>query len=84
MFLRLPSKGNEELIKLYKETFVNRSSLADKLKSYPLIGLKLLNGYQDEYGFIQRGSSENYTKSIRFLVDYFAKEDGAKPKSSTN
>lgn len=84
MFLRLPSKGNEELIKLYKETFINRSSLADKLKSYPLIGLKLLNGYQDEYGFIQRGSSENYTKSIRFLVDYFAKEDGAKPKSSTN
>ena len=84
MFLRLPSKGNEELIKLYKETFVNRSSLADKLKSYPLIGLKLLNGYQDEYGFIQRGSSENYTKYIKFLVDYFAKEDGAKPKSSTN
>lgn len=84
MFLRLPSKGNEELIKLYKETFVNRSSLADKLKSYPLIGLKLLDGYRDEYGFMKSSSSENYTKYIKFLVDYFAKEDGAKPKSSTN
>ena len=84
MFLRLPSKGNEELIKLYKETFVNRSSLADKLKSYPLIGLKLLDGYRDEYGFMKSSSSGNYTKYIKFLVDYFAKEDGAKPKSSTN
>ena len=84
MFLRLPSNGNEELIKLYKEAFVTRSSLAEKLKSYPLIGLKLLNGYQDEHGFTKSGSTENNNKYIKFLVDYFAKEDGAKPKSSTN